>query len=188
MTRNVKRFLAGLLLTLAPSSTLARQVEFAAPALPSEGDEYVSVKEGVFQVPTRQGGPVATIGPAAESNYVLNQTGAYVYLGLGLITGGFGGMLLPYPVAQANHGGFLINSAAPFPGSPAIHQYFWTVDPFNPANAKTCFWQIEVSDVGGSCSAQVRFAAYGGATCTIDGALSFIYPSTCEAWIVTGIL
>ncbi|WP_163869219.1 hypothetical protein [Myxococcus eversor] len=95
-------------------------------------------------------------------------------------------MLTPYPpVPHFTFGGFQINSAAPFPGSPAIHQYYWTVDPFNPANAKTCLWQIEVSDVGGSCSAQVRFSTFGGAICTIDTTYSYIEPTTCEALIVT---
>ena len=185
MTRNVKRFLAASLLSLTPSIAFAGQGEFGFPDFLSQRDEYVSVREGAVQVPTRRGAPVESIGPAVEDFFVLNRTGATLSLGLITVTGTFNGVYSPYPVPTGNYGGFQISAPAP---TPLIAQeYYWTVNPSNPAGAKTCVWRLEVSDVNGTCSAQLFYGTYGGAICTLDGAQSFIDPTTCQAQIVTNM-
>ncbi|MCP3141930.1 hypothetical protein [Pyxidicoccus xibeiensis] len=183
MTRNVKRFLAVSLLSLTPSIAFAGQVEFGFPDLLSQRDEYVSLREEAVQVPVRRGPAVQSIGPALENLLVLNQTGLNISLGLQVLTGTLNGVFNPYPVPTANYGGFQVSAPAPAPL--IAQQYYWTVDPANPAGAKTCVWRVEVSDVGGSCAAQVFSGTYGGASCTVDAVNSFIDPTTCQTQIVT---
>ncbi|QRK10068.1 hypothetical protein JQX13_08215 [Archangium violaceum] len=173
MTRNVKRFLAASLLSLTPSIAFAGQVESGFLDFLSQRDEYVTVREGAVQVPALRNGPVASIAPALEN----------FSLGLQVVTGTFNGVFNPYPVPTANYGGFQVDAPAPTPL--VAQEYYWTVDPANPAGAKTCVWRVEVSDVGGSCSAQVFYGTYGGAVCTLDEANSFINPTTCETQIIT---
>ncbi|MFE8596324.1 hypothetical protein KYC5002_12745 [Archangium violaceum] len=186
MTRNVKRFLAASLLSLTPSIAFAGQVEsgFFMDLL-SQRDEYVTLREVAVQIPVLRDAPAASIAPAVENLLVLNQTGANISLGLQVLTGTLNGVFNPYPVPTANIGGFQVSAPAPTPL--VAQQYYWTVDPANPAGAKTCVWRVEVSDVGGSCSAQVFFGTYGGAVCTVDAANSFINPTTCETQILTVI-
>ena len=186
MTRNVKRFLAASLLSLTPSIALAGQAEFGFPDLLTQRDEYVSLRGEGVQVPTRRGPPVASIGPALENLFVFNQTGLNISLGLQVVTGTFNGVFTPYPVPTATLGGFQVSAPAPAPL--IAQQYYWTVDPANPAGAKTCVWRVEVSDVAGVCSAQVFSGTYGGAVCTVDTVQSFIDPNTCQTQIVTNIL
>ncbi|HEX5752445.1 MAG TPA: hypothetical protein VFZ09_39940 [Archangium sp.] len=184
MTRNVKRFLAVSLLSLTPSMAFAGQAEsgFFLDLL-SQRDEYVTLREGAVQIPVLRDGPVASVAPALENLFVLNQTGADISLGLQVLTGTLNGVFNPYPVPTANYGGFQVSAPAPTPL--VAQQYYWTVDPANPAGAKTCVWRVEVSDVGGSCTAQVFYGTYGGAVCTVDAANSFINPTTCETQIIT---
>lgn len=186
MTRNTMRFLAGSLLSLTPLSALAGPVDFGFPDLLSQRDEYVSVREGGTQIPPlREGTGGRFIGPALENFFVVNQTGLSIYLGIGTLTGTLNGVYNPYPVPTAGVGGFQVSAPAPTVAAPVIQQYYWTVDPANPAGAKTCIWRVEVSDVGGSCAAVVYRASYGGAVCV----LSFpgIDPTTCELQLVTRI-
>ncbi|GMU03644.1 hypothetical protein KH5H1_77670 [Corallococcus caeni] len=185
MTRNVKRFLAASLLSLAPSIAFAGQVELGFPDFLSQRDEYVSVREGAVQLPTKRESQVASVGPALEDLFVLNQTGLPISLGIQVLTGTLNGVFNPYPVPTASYGGFEVS--APTPAPLIAQQYYWTVDPANPAAAKTCVWRVEVSDVGGSCQAQVFFGTYGGAICTVDAAQSFIDPVTCQTQVVTVI-
>lgn len=185
MTRNVKRFLAASLLSLTPSIALAGQVESGFPDLLSERDEYVSLRPEGIQIPARRGPAVQSIGPAVEDFFALNQTGLPISLGLQVVTGTLNGVYNPYPAPTGNYGGFQISAPAPAPLF--AQQYYWTVDPANPAGAKTCVWRVEVSDVGGVCSAQVFFGTYGGAICTVDTVNSAIDPNTCQALIITGI-
>ncbi|KFA94198.1 hypothetical protein [Archangium violaceum] len=186
MTRNVKRFLAASLLSLTPSIAFAGQDEsgFFLDLL-SQRDEFVTLREVAVQIPVLRDAPAASIAPAVENLLVLNQTGADISLGLQVLTGTLNGVFNPYPVPTANIGGFQVSAPAPTPL--VAQQYYWTVDPANPAGAKTCVWRVEVSDVGGSCSAQVFFGTYGGAVCTVDAANSFINPTTCETQILTVI-
>ena len=186
MTRNVKRFLAASLLSLTPAIALAGQADFGFPDLLTQRDEYVSLRAEGIQIPTLRGAPVASVGPALENLLVVNQTGLNISLGLQVLTGTLNGVFNPYPVPTANQGGFQVS--APTPAPLIAQQYYWTVDPANPAGAKTCVWRVEVSDVAGACSAQVFFGTYGGAICTVDAAQSFINPTTCETQIVTNIL
>ncbi|WNG19298.1 hypothetical protein [Cystobacter fuscus] len=186
MTRNVKRFLAASLLSLTPSIAFAGQVEAGLFLdLLSQRDEYVTLREEVVQVPVLRNAPVASVAPALENFLVLNQTGANISLGLQVLTGTLNGVFNPYPVPTATYGGFQVSAPAPTPL--VAQQYYWTVDPANPAGAKTCVWRVEVSDVGGSCSAQVFSGTYGGAVCTLDAVNSFIDPTTCQAQIITSI-
>ena len=183
MTSNAKRFLAVSLLSLTPSIALAGQIDSGFPDFLSTRDEYVSVREGAVQLPARKGESVQSIGPALENLFVLNQTGVNVSLGLQLVTGTFNGVFNPYPVPTASYGGFQVSAPAPAPL--IAQQYYWTVDPANPAGTKTCVWRVEVSDVAGTCTAQVFFGTYGGAVCTVDTVQSFIDPTTSQAQIVT---
>jgi hypothetical protein len=185
MTRNVKRFLAVSLLSLTPSIALAGQVELGFPDLLSQRDEYVSLRPEGIQIPALRGAPAQSIGPAIEDLLVINQTGLNISLGIQVLTGTLNGVYNPYPVPTANLGGFQV--AAPAPAPLIAQQYYWTVDPANPAGAKTCVWRVEVSDVGGSCAAQVFYGTYGGALCTVDAANSFIDPVTCQTQVVTVI-
>ncbi|RKH64750.1 hypothetical protein [Corallococcus aberystwythensis] len=183
MTRNVKRFLAASLLSLTPSMAFAGQVELGFPDFLSQRNEYVSVREGAIEIPVGKG--VASVGPAVEDLLVINQSGANISLGLQVLTGTLNGVYNPYPVPTANIGGFQVS--APTPAPSFSQQYYWTVDPANPAGAKTCVWRVDVSDNAGVCSATVYFGTYGGALCTVDAAQSFIDPNTCQAQIVTVI-
>jgi hypothetical protein len=185
MTRNVKRFLAASLLSLTPSVALAGQIE-SFPDFLSVRSEYVSVREGAVEIPVLRDGPVANVGPALENLYVINQTGAPIYLGIQVLTGSLNGVFNPYPVPNANLGGFQVSAPSPTPM--VVQQYYWTNNQANPGAGKTCVWRVEVSDVGGSCQAQVFFGTYGGASCTVDAANSFINPTTCETQVVTQIL
>ncbi|NPC84466.1 hypothetical protein HPC49_40420, partial [Pyxidicoccus fallax] len=75
MTRNVKRFLAVSLLSLAPSIALAEQNEFGDLDFLSQRGEYVSLRsEGSVQIPALKGASQA-VGPAFEDFYVVNLTG-----------------------------------------------------------------------------------------------------------------
>lgn len=188
MTRNVTRFLAASLLSLVPSIALAGSVEYGFPDYLSTRGEYVSLNEEAFEVPVRKGPAVQSIGPAAEDFLVLNQTGVNTSLGLQIVTGTFVGVYNPYPIPTGNYGGFQISAPAPTPPpATVVQQYYWTVNPSNPAGSKTCVWRVEVTDVGGTCSAQVFSGTYGGASCTFDAVNSFIDPTTCYARIITGI-
>jgi hypothetical protein len=185
MTRNVKRFLAATLLSLVPSIALAGAGEYEFPDYLSQRDEFVSLREGAIQVPVRKGPSAESVGPALENLFVFNQTGLNISLGLQIVTGTFNGVFNPYPVPNANLGGFQVS--APTPSPTVVQQYYWTVNPANPAGSKTCVWRLEVSAATGSCSAQVFFGTYGGAICTLDTVNSFIDPTTCQTQIVTGI-
>ncbi|WP_216622625.1 hypothetical protein [Corallococcus exercitus] len=46
---------------------------------------------------------------------------------------------------------------------------------------------MKVSDVGGSCQAQVFYGTYGSDLCTVDAPRSFIGPATCQTQVVTVI-
>ncbi|MBN9686177.1 MULTISPECIES: hypothetical protein [unclassified Corallococcus] len=183
MTRNVKRFLAASLLSLAPSVAFAAPADLGFPDFLSQRNEYVSVREGAFEVPQVKGG--AAIGPALENFFVSNQSGANIYLGLQTINGTFNGVYSPYPVPTANLGGFQVSAPAPAPSF--SQQYYWTVDPANPAGAKTCIWRVDIADNAGACSATVYYGTYGGAICTLDAVNSYIDINTCEAQIVTNM-
>ncbi|AFE05036.1 hypothetical protein COCOR_03146 [Corallococcus coralloides DSM 2259] len=181
MTRNVKRFLAASLLSLVPSVAFAGPADLGFPDFLSQRNEYVSVREGAFEVQQVKGG--ASIGPALENLLVSNQSGATISLGLQIITGTFNGVFTPYPLPTATLGGFQVSAPAPAPSF--SQQYYWTVDPANPAGAKTCVWRVDVADSAGSCTATVYYGTYGGAICTVDNANSFIDINTCQAQIVT---
>ena len=185
MTRNMRRFLTGSLLSLAPSIALAEQPAFQDADFLFPRNEYVSVKDGAIQIPVRKGSSMESVDPATQDFYVYNLTGATLALHIQSLTGAFIGIRTPYPVPPFSYGGFQISAPAPAPV--VVQQYFWTVDPVNPAGSKTCVWQVEVSDIGGSCAAQVFFGTYGGAICTVDGAQSFVDPTTCQTQIVTNM-
>ncbi|MFB1484441.1 hypothetical protein [Corallococcus sp. RDP092CA] len=181
MTRNVKRFLAASLLSLAPSVAFAGQVDLGFPDFLSPRNEYVSVREGAFEIAQVKGG--ASVGPAVENLLVSNQSGVNISLGLQVLAGTFNGVFNPYPVPTSSVGGFQVS--APTPAPSFSQQYYWTVDPSNPAAAKTCVWRVDVADSAGTCTATVYYGTYGGAICTVDALNSFIDPTTCQAQIVT---
>ncbi|MFP2909223.1 hypothetical protein ACLESD_30120 [Pyxidicoccus sp. 3LFB2] len=183
MTRNVKRFLAVSLLSLTPSIALAGQVDYGFPDVLSQRGDYVSLREVAVQVPTLKGPAAQSVAPAIEDFFVLNQTGVSVSLGLQVLTGTLNGIWGTNPVPTGTYGGFQVSAPAPAPTF--SQQYYYTVNPANPAGSKTCVWRVDVSDVAGSCSAQVFYGTYGGAICTLDAAQSFIDPVTCQAQIVT---
>ncbi|WP_223645337.1 hypothetical protein [Corallococcus sp. EGB] len=179
MTRNVKRFLAASLLSLAPSVAFAGPADLGFPDFLSPRTEYVSVREGAVEITQVKGG--ASVGPALENLLVSNQSGATISLGLQIVSGTFNGVFNPYPIPTSSLGGFQVSAPTP----PFSQQYYWTVDPANPAGAKTCVWRVDVADNAGSCAATVYYGTYGGAVCTVDAINSFINPTTCEAQIVT---
>lgn len=180
MTRNVKRFLAASLLSLAPSVALAGPADLGFPDLLSQRTEYVSVREGAVEIAQVER---TSVGPALENLLVSNQSGADISLGLQILSGTLNGVFNPYPIPTSNLGGFQVSAPAPRPTF--SQQYYWTQDPANPAAAKTCVWRVDVTDNAGSCTATVFFGTYGGAVCTVDAINSFINPTTCEAQIVT---
>ncbi|WP_163868750.1 hypothetical protein [Myxococcus eversor] len=184
MTRNVKRFLAGSLLSLIPSIAVAGQVEHGFPDLLSERTEYVSLRSEGFQLPAREDGGGQSIGPALEDLLVLNQTGVNISLGIQVLTGTLNGVYNPYPIPTATVGGFQVSAPAPTVAAPVIQQYYWTVNAAAPATSKTCVWRVEITDVGGVCTGTVFFGTYGGALCTVDPS-SFINPTTCAASVRT---
>lgn len=186
MTRNVKRFLAASLLSLMPSVALAAQVEI--PDFLSARSEYVSVGEESFQVPVRKGPRVDSIAPANEDLLNFNQTGAPAYLRIQIQTGTFNGIYNAVnPAPNLTWGGYQVGAPAPTPTAPVVQQYFWTLNPANPAGTKTCVWRLTVSTDGVSCSAQVSSGTYGGAICTLDTVNSFVDPTTCYAAVYTSI-
>lgn len=180
MTRNVKRFLAASLLSLAPSVAFAGPADLGFPDLLTQRNEYVSVREGAVEITQVKG---ASVGPAVENLLVSNQSGANISLGLQTLNGTFNGVFNPYPIPTSSVGGFQVS--APTPAPSFSQQYYWTQDLANPATAKTCVWRVDIADVGGSCTATVFFGTYGGAICTVDALNSSINPTTCAAQIVT---
>ncbi|MCP3167745.1 hypothetical protein [Myxococcus qinghaiensis] len=189
MTRNVKRFLAGSLLSLIPSIALAGQVEHGFPDLLSERTEYVSLRAEGVQVPVREGSGGNSVAAANEDLLVFNNSGLSLTLGIQVLTGGLNGVYNPYPCPPALGSlcGYQVAAPAPTVAAPVVQQYYWTANAANPAAGKTCVWRVEVTDVAGSCAAQVFFGTYGGAVCTLDAVNSFIDPTTCYAQIVTNI-
>ncbi|MFY2562966.1 hypothetical protein ACN469_35560 [Corallococcus terminator] len=187
MTRNVKRFLAGSLLSLMPSIALAGQVEHGFPDLLSERNEYVSLRPEGIPLPAREDAGGQSIGPALENLLVTNQTGVNIALGIQVLTGTLNGVFNPYPIPNLQLGGYQVSAPAPTVAAPVIQQYYWTVNAAAPATSKTCVWRVEITDVGGVCTGTVFFGTYGGATCTVDP-LSFINPTTCLAEVRTFIL
>ncbi|NNB84636.1 hypothetical protein HJC10_22385 [Corallococcus exiguus] len=181
MTRNVKRFLAASLLSLAPSVAFAGPADLGFPDYLSQRNEYVSVREGAVELPQVRGG--ASIGPALENFFVSNQSGATISLGLQTVNGTFNGVYTPYPVPTANLGGFQISAPAPAPSF--SQQYYWTVNPASPSTSKTCVWRADIADNAGTCTATIYYGTYGGAVCAVDTVNSFIDVNTCEAQIVT---
>lgn len=113
MTRNVKRFLAGSLLSLTPSIAFAGQIELDFPDFLTQRSEYVSLREGAVQVPVRKGPSVEAIGPAVEDFFVSNQAGVDLHLGIQILTGSFNGTWNTHPVPPAPMVGF--RSAPPPP-------------------------------------------------------------------------
>ncbi|AKQ65877.1 hypothetical protein A176_002789 [Myxococcus hansupus] len=187
MTRNVKRFLAGSLLSFVPSFALASPLTAADfPNLLSERTDYVSLRVESVDVPVRKGPSTALVMRALQDHYVFNQTGATTYLGILILDDTFDTMHLPYPLPTGNYGGYRVSAPPPAPGTPVIQQYYWTDNPSAPASGRTCLYEVAVSNVGGTCSAQVAFLSYNGAFCTLDAAQSWIHPTTCEALIVWG--
>ncbi len=188
MTRNVKRFLAGSLLSLTPAIAFAAPVtEADFPNRLSERADYVSLRAAPVDVPVLKDAPTASIAPALQDHLVINQTGVTTYLGIQFLTGSLVGVYNPYPLPTATVGGFRVSAPAPTPAAPVIQQYYWTVDQANPGTTKTCLYEVHVTDVGGSCGAQVYFAPLNGATCGLDTVNSFINPTTCATQIVFGI-
>ncbi|MFP2957847.1 hypothetical protein ACLEPN_08450 [Myxococcus sp. 1LA] len=177
--------MTGSLLSLAPSIALAEQTAFQEADFLSPRNEYVSVKDGAIQLPVRKGPSEASVDPASQDFYVYNLTGATLALHIQSLMGALIGIRTPYPVPPLSFGGFQISAPAPAPV--VVQQYFWTVDAANPAGSKTCVWRVEVSDIGGSCAAQVLFGTYGGAVCAVDSNLSFVDPTTCQTQIVTNM-
>ncbi|GEL72561.1 hypothetical protein [Myxococcus virescens] len=185
MTRNVKRFLAGSLLSLTPSIAFAGQIELDFPDFLTQRSEYVSVREGAVQLPVRKGPSVESIGPAVEDFFVSNQAGVDLTLGIQILTGTYNGTWNTHPVPPGTYGGFQVGAPAPAPT--VVQQYYYTVDPVNPAGSKTCVWRVEVTDNAGTCGAQVFFGTYGGALCTVDETQSSIDPVTCQTQVVTNM-
>ncbi|NVJ24426.1 hypothetical protein HUW62_24670 [Myxococcus sp. AM011] len=185
MTRNVKRFLAGSLLSLIPSIALAGQVEHGFPDLLAERTEYVSLRPEGVQVPVREGAGGNSVAAANEDLLVFNNTGLTLSLGIQVLTGTLNGVYNPYPCPPALGSLCGYQVAAPAPAPTVTQQYYWTSNAANPGAGKTCIWQAVVTDTAGSCTAQVFFGTIGGAICTLDAVNSFINPTTCYAQIVT---
>ncbi|AKQ65878.1 hypothetical protein A176_002790 [Myxococcus hansupus] len=187
MTRNVKRFLAGSLLSLTPAIAFAApQTAADFPNLLGERTEYVSLRAESVEVPVRKGTSTNLVARALQDHLVLNQTGATTYLGISILSDTLVGVYNPYPLPTGNYGGHRVSAPAPTPGAPVINQYYWTDNQAAPASGRTCLYEVAVSDVGGSCSAQVAFLSYNGAICTFDAGLSWINLTSCEAQIVWG--
>ncbi|MCP3167753.1 hypothetical protein [Myxococcus qinghaiensis] len=189
MTRNTMRFLVGSLLSLAPLSALGGPVvDFGFPDLLSQRDEYVSVREGAaIQLPSLRRASAQAVGPALENFFVVNQTGLDIHLGILTLSGTLNGTYSPYPVPTSSAGGFQVSAPTPTVAAPLLQHYYWTVDPAYPGGAKTCLWRVEVSDVGGNCTALVTPSAYGGAVCSLSLGSSGIDPATCAMQLVTYI-
>ncbi|NMO13402.1 hypothetical protein HPC49_19050 [Pyxidicoccus fallax] len=185
MTKKMRCLLTSSLMSLAPSIALAEQTAILDADFLSPRHEYVSVKDGAIQLPVRKEPSEAFVDPATQDFFVYNLTGATLALHIQSLTGAFIGVRTPYPVPPLSYGGFQISAPAPAPV--VVQQYAWTVDPANPAGSKTCVWRVEVSAVGGSCTAQVFFGTYGGAVCTVDSTLSFVDPTTCQTQLVTNM-
>ncbi|NMO22812.1 hypothetical protein HPC49_42885, partial [Pyxidicoccus fallax] len=87
------------------------------------------------------------------------------------------------PLPAGSTARFLLTAPTP----PVTQTYYYTNNAADPANGKTCIWQLVVSVTNNLCSAQINWGTYGGAICTIDAANSFIDPNTCQSQIVTSI-
>ncbi len=177
MTRNVKRFLAASLFSLAPSIALAGPAEAGDLGFPFQLHGYVSAREEGIQVPSRKGAS-EFMGPAVQDYYNLNlySSGIYqFYIGTDVPF-----PYTPNPVLSNNWGGFRV-----MPSLPGAQTYYWTTNPAAPAVGPTCLWQVVYSFNNGVCQAVLNQATHGGAICTFDGAQSFVDSSTCSAQIVT---
>ncbi len=181
MTRNWNRFLAGSLLSLVPSIALAAPL--TAADFPERPD-YVSIRAESIEVPVRKGSSTALVARALQNHLVLNQTGTGTYLGITLLTDTLIGEYDPYPIPCGSYGGHLLSAPRPTPGSPVIQQYYWTDNPTAPASGRTCLYEVEVYDIGGSCAAHVSSSHYNGANCPFNMLMSWIDTATCEVQIV----
>ncbi len=190
MTRNVKRFLAVSLLSLAPSVALAEQYQDGDIDFLSNPSEYVSAREEqTFKVAELAGGD-ASLAPASTQNYYFgNWTPVTVSPGYSLT--GTPNPNLPGPMAPVAVG--TLNLAFGMISNPPVTQtYYYTTEPLTPtsATAKTCRWIFNIiANPDNTCSATINQAAFGGggAICTFYPSLTFINPTTCQAQIATSM-
>ncbi|GHG76225.1 hypothetical protein [Comamonas sp. JC664] len=181
MTKHWNRFLAGSMLSLFPASALAAPL--TAADFPERPD-YVSIRAESIEVPARKSSSTALVTRALQNHLVLNQTGTGTYLGITLLTDTLIGEYGPYPVRNDTYGGHLLSAPLPTPGSPVIQQYYWTDNPTAPAAGRTCLYEVEVYDIGGSCAAHVSSSPYNGANCPFNMSMSYIDTTTCEIQVV----
>ncbi|MCP3065248.1 hypothetical protein LXT21_41395 [Myxococcus sp. K38C18041901] len=192
MTRNVKRFLAVSLLSLAPSVAAAEQFDFGGLEF-FRGEYVTAVKTETFELKARHAeGGASLLANPLQTFAVGNWTGVNVSFG-----GTLSGVRLPIPppnplgpVAKPSvNGVFQIEVA---PATSVTQTYFYTTNPADPTGAaKTCLWQLAVTYNAGTatCSATIGQAAYGtqGVICYLDNAQSWINPTTCDAQVVSAM-
>ncbi|NVJ20588.1 hypothetical protein HUW62_05040 [Myxococcus sp. AM011] len=171
MTRNVKRSLAVILLTLAPMSGATEPFAFGFPR-----SEYVSTPTTqTVELPARRGDSAS---PARftliQSYYVLNLIGSTVFAG---------GTLVPQLPTLLN-GGWGMTQFPFMP--PSTHTYYYTTNT-GSGPAKTCVWQFTVTRTGGLCSGTINQSALGSPppVCTVDTANSYVDPVSCDTQVVT---
>ena len=192
MTRNVKRFLAVSLLSLAPSIAAAEQFDFGGVDL--EHHALVGpVKTETFELPARhaEGGSSLLANPI-QRFYVGNWTGANASFG-----GNLFGISLDVappnplgPVTKPGVSGYFQLTVAP--ATSVTQTYYYTTNPAAPTGAaKTCRWILTVTydAATATCSATVNQTAFGtaGVICTLDTTNTWVNPTTCDAQVVSAL-
>ncbi|WP_224242169.1 hypothetical protein [Hyalangium gracile] len=190
MTRNVKRFLALPLLSLAPMVAVAAKP--AAEDFVSQRSEYTPLRptETVELREMRsEGRPAPMLADTTETFYIGNWTGVVTYAG-----GSLTGSSVPYPLPNP------LNFTTPYTYSgaaqalvpvltPWTQTFGYTTNPSDPfGQAKTCIWTVNVNVVNGACTASVSVTAYGaqGGLCHIDTG-SAVDPTSCQLFVGVGI-
>ncbi|MCP3100172.1 hypothetical protein LZ198_14955 [Myxococcus sp. K15C18031901] len=192
MTRNVKRFLAVSLLSLAPSIAAAEQFDFGYFDLGYNG-LVGPVKTETIEVPARheEGGASFLANPVQVFG-IGNWTGVNTFPIYSL-----SGITLDVPppnplLPVLNPGLSGIFQLTVAPATSVSQTYLYTNNTLDPAgNAKTCRWQVVVNynATTATCSAVVNQTAFGtqGVLCGIDTTRTFINPTTCNLQVVTNL-
>lgn len=172
MTRNVKRSLAVVLLTLSPMSGATEPFDFGF----TRGEYVSTATTQTVELPARRGDSASPARFAlTQSYYVLNLIGSTVFAG---------GTLVPQLTTPLANGGWGTTQFSFTP--PSTQTYYYTTNT-GSGPARTCIWQLAVTLSGGVCSGTINQSAIGSPPplCTVDTANSYIDPVNCDTQVVT---
>ncbi|MCE9672125.1 hypothetical protein LY474_30395 [Myxococcus stipitatus] len=182
MIRNVKPLLAMPLFCLAPLVAGAAGAD--GSPLPSD---YVALRPSeTVQLPSRPvDGAKAFLAYVTQDYLLMNWTGLNAYVWNGLTGGG----VLPNPLAPTAVNTWSGNAVTAVPVGTYLQSFGYTTNPADMGGAaKTCLWDVQVTQTGGVCTGTITTYALGtqGVQCLLWNG-SAVDPNTCQAVVGVGL-